>query len=149
MSKQLSTLFRYCNLPREDDGAIEFWRLEDYCIPKVVSDGNWRSNTRKVYESLRPLLKVSLREFDEGNVFKKLLDKQKVPNQPKNRNPIHKTGRLVTTEQTSRSDAQEIDRRFFLDCESTNVSVERLDQEEDADANFRRRSCWNGTTRWK
>ena len=28
-SKQLSTLLRHGHLPREDDGAIEFWRLKD------------------------------------------------------------------------------------------------------------------------
>ena len=30
VSKQLSTLLRHGDLPREDDGAIEFWRLKDY-----------------------------------------------------------------------------------------------------------------------
>ena len=30
VSKQLRTLLRHGNLPREDDGAIEFWRREDY-----------------------------------------------------------------------------------------------------------------------
>ena len=30
VSKQLSTLLRHGHLPREDDGAIEFWRLKDY-----------------------------------------------------------------------------------------------------------------------
>ena len=49
-------------------------------------------------------------------------------------NPIHRTGRLVTTEQTSRSSAQEFDTRFLLGCESTNVS-ERLDKDKDADEN--------------
>ena len=30
VSKQLITLLRHDNLPREDDGAIEFWRLKDH-----------------------------------------------------------------------------------------------------------------------
>ena len=30
VSKQLSTLLRHGHLPREDDGAIEFWRFKDY-----------------------------------------------------------------------------------------------------------------------
>ena len=30
VSKQLSTLLRHCHLLREEDGAIEFWRLKDY-----------------------------------------------------------------------------------------------------------------------
>ena len=46
------------------------------------------------------------------------------PTQP-NPNPIHRTGRPAMTEQTSRSSAQEIDTRFLLVCESTNLSFER------------------------
>ena len=38
------------------------------------------------------------------------------PTQP-NPNPIHRTGRPIVTEQTSRSSAQEIDTRSSLDCE--------------------------------
>ena len=49
--------------------------------------------------------------------------------QPKTTNPIHRTGRPVVTEQTSRSSAQEIDTRFSLHCKSTNLSVERLDKD--------------------
>ena len=37
------------------------------------------------------------------------------------------------TEQTSRSSAQEIDTRFSLVCENTNLSVERLDNDKDTD----------------
>ena len=68
--------------------------------------------------------------------------------QPKTKNPIVRTGRLVLSEQPSGSSAQEIDKRVLLDCESTNVStgetcfpscvpvsVERLDQDKDADEN--------------
>ena len=39
------------------------------------------------------------------------------------------------TEQTSRSSAQEIDTRFSLDCENTNLSFERVDKDKDADEN--------------
>ena len=56
------------------------------------------------------------------------------PTQP-NPNPIHRTGRPVMTEQTSRSSAQEIDTRFILGCESTDLFVERLDQDKDTDEN--------------
>ena len=52
-----------------------------------------------------------------------------------NLNPIHRTGRPVMTEQTSRSSAQEIDTRFFLGCESTSLCVERLDKDKDTDEN--------------
>ena len=37
------------------------------------------------------------------------------------------------TEQTSRSSAQEIDKRFLLGCESTNLFVERLEKDNDTD----------------
>ena len=30
VSKQLSTLLRHGSLPRENDGAIEFWGMQDY-----------------------------------------------------------------------------------------------------------------------
>ena len=56
------------------------------------------------------------------------------PTQP-NLNPIHRTGRPVTAEQTSRSSAQEIDTRFLLGCENINLSVERLDKDKDTDEN--------------
>ena len=69
--------------------------------------------------------------------------------QPKTQNPIVRTGRPVLAEQPSGSgsNAQEIDKRVLLDCESTNVrtgrpvsscvpvSVERLGQDKDADEN--------------
>ena len=54
------------------------------------------------------------------------------PTQP-NPNPIHRTGRPVVTEQTSRSSAQEIDTRFSLDCENSNLFVERLEKDKDTD----------------
>ena len=52
-----------------------------------------------------------------------------------NTNPIVRTGRPVSTEQPSSSSAQEIDKRFLLGCESTNVSVERSNEDKDADEN--------------
>ena len=67
--------------------------------------------------------------------------------QPQTKNPIVRTGRLANSEQTFGSSAQEIDKRVLFDCESTNVrrgifvyscvtvSVERLDQDKDADEN--------------
>ena len=67
--------------------------------------------------------------------------------QPKTKKPIVRTGRRVLAEQPSRSSAQEIDKPFLLFCESTNertgrlvsccvpASVERLDQDKDADEN--------------
>ena len=52
VSKQLSTLLRHGNLPREDDGAIEFWRLKDYLRNHFEqsqhwSDEQWKSTMAK------------------------------------------------------------------------------------------------------
>ena len=84
----------------------------------------------KVFESPRPPPKISLRD----NWMKELGSEvagQAESSQPTQ--PIHRTGRRVETEQTSRSSAQEIDTRFSLGCESTNLSVERLDKDKDTD----------------
>ena len=47
VSKQLSTLLRHGHLPREDDGAIEFWRMEylrnDLLRSQLWSDEKWKS----------------------------------------------------------------------------------------------------------
>ena len=70
--------------------------------------------------------------------------------QPKTTNPSVKTGRPVSTEQPSSSSAQEIDKRFLLDCESTTVFVERLEKKQ-RHRNKQRRRCrssQNGATRW-
>ena len=52
VSKQLSTLLRHGHQPREEDGAIEFWRLEDYLRNHFVhsqhwSDEMWKSTMAK------------------------------------------------------------------------------------------------------
>ena len=41
VSKQLSTLLRHGNLPREEDGAIEFWRLKDDLRNKFEHSQDW------------------------------------------------------------------------------------------------------------
>ena len=41
VSKQLSTLLRHGHLPREDDGAIEFWRLKDYLRNDFMQSQQW------------------------------------------------------------------------------------------------------------
>ena len=41
VSKQLSTLLRHGDLPREDDGAIEFWRSKDYLRNHVDQSQHW------------------------------------------------------------------------------------------------------------
>ena len=41
VSKQLSTLLRHGTLPREDDGAIEFWRPKDDLQNKFDNSQHW------------------------------------------------------------------------------------------------------------
>ena len=41
MSKQLSTLLRHGHLPQEEDGATEFWRLEDNLRNEFVHSQHW------------------------------------------------------------------------------------------------------------
>ena len=69
----------------------------------------------KIYESPRPPPKISLRN-DWMKEFGSEVARQAKGSQPTqpNPNPIHRTGRPVVTEQTSRSSAQEIDTRFSL-----------------------------------
>ena len=41
VSKRLSTLLRHGELPREEDGAIEFWRLRDCLRNEFVHSQHW------------------------------------------------------------------------------------------------------------
>ena len=41
VSRQLSTLLRHGHLPREEDGAIEFWRLKDALRNKFEHSQHW------------------------------------------------------------------------------------------------------------
>ena len=93
------------------------------------------------------LQRFPLKTIGWKNWVQKLLEVVKTPNKPnqKTKNPIVRTGRLVLAEQPFGSHAQEINKRVFLACESTNVrtgrrvsscvpvSVERLDQDKDGD----------------
>ena len=52
LSKKLNNLLRHGSLPREDDGAIEFWRLKEYLRNDLVhsrpwSDEKWKSTLAK------------------------------------------------------------------------------------------------------
>ena len=52
VSKQLSTLLRHGHLPREEDGAIEFWKIKEYLRNDFVrsqrwSDEKWKSTMAK------------------------------------------------------------------------------------------------------
>ena len=103
----------------------------------------------KVYASPRPPPKISFQDTWMKELGSEVAgggeDSQQT--QPKTKNPIVRTVRLVKSEQPSGSSVQEIDKRVLLASESTNVrtvrlvnsgvpvSVERLDQDKDADEN--------------
>ena len=119
------------------NAIILYNTLPAYCIPKAIKTKTGEIIHEKVCASPRPPPKISfednwMKEFgsevaghDEGS--------QQI--QPKTPHPIVRTGRPVATEPPSRSSVQEIDKRFLLGCESTNVSVERSDKDKDADEN--------------
>ena len=107
--------------------------LPAYCVPKAIRMETGEVIYEKVYASPRQPPKISLKH----DWMKKLgseVARQAEGSQPTrpNPNPNHdRTERPVVTEQPSRSSDEEIDTRFFLDCESTNVSVERSDKDAD------------------
>ena len=47
VSKQLSTLLRHGHLPREEDGATEFWRLKDDLRNKIENSQHWSDDMWK------------------------------------------------------------------------------------------------------
>ena len=47
VSKQLSTLLRHGHLPREDDGAIELWKLKEYLRNDLVQSQYWSDEKGK------------------------------------------------------------------------------------------------------
>ena len=47
VSKQLSTLLRHGHLPREEDGAIEFWRLKDCLRYEFENSQHWSDDELK------------------------------------------------------------------------------------------------------
>ena len=119
------------------NAIILYDTLPACCIPKAIKMETGEIIYEKVFVSPRPPPKIFLRNNwmkELGpEVARQALGSQ--PTQPKTPNPIVRTGRPVTTEPPSRSSAQEIDKRFSLGCESTNVSVERSDKDKDADEN--------------
>ena len=109
--------------------------LPAYCIPKTIVMESEDIIYEKVHASPRPLPKISFKDNWMKELDSEVAGGSEEPQQiqPKTPNPIDVTWRPVTTEQTSRSSVQEIDTRFSLGCESTNVSVERSDEDKDAD----------------
>ena len=131
------------------NAIILYNTLPPYCIPKSIMMETGEIIYEKVYASPRLPPKISFRD----NWMKELgsevagggEDSQQT--QPESKNPLLSTGRLEKSEQPSGSLTQEIEQSVLLGCESTNVrtgrlvsscvpvSVERLDQDKDADGN--------------
>ena len=109
------------------NSIILYNTLPAYCIPKAVRMETEEIIYEKVYESPRPPRKISLKHDwmkELGSEVARQAEGSQ-PTQP-NPNPIHdRMLRPVVTEQTSRSSVQEIDTRFSLDCNNTNLFVER------------------------
>ena len=99
-----------------------------YCIPKVVRMETEETIYDKTYASPRPPPKI----FFKDNWKKKLGSefagggKDSPQTQPKTKNLMVRTGRLVWAEQPSGSSAQEIDKGVLFGCESTKVRTVRL-----------------------
>ena len=82
VSEQLGTLLRHGHLPREDDGAFEFWRIKDYLRNGFVqsqhwSDENWKSTRQKVEETRKDFNIVLIhqdKKFCTTELFKVIQD---------------------------------------------------------------------------
>ena len=131
------------------NAIILYNTLPAYCIPKANNMETREFINEKVYESPRPPPKISLRN-DWMNELGSEVARQSEgcqSTQP-NPNPIHRTGRLVVTEQTSPSSAHEIDTRFSLDCENTHLFVERSEKDKDTDKDVDADRDRTGATPW-
>ena len=116
------------------NAIILYNTLPSFCFPKPIKMETGEIFYEKVFESLPPPPRISFKDSwmkELGSEVARQAESSQ-PTQP-NPNPMHRTGRLVETEQTSRSSAQEIDTRFSLHCEKTTLSVERLDKDKDTD----------------
>ena len=79
----------------------------------------------RVYASPRPPPKISFQDNWRKELGSEVAGggENSQQTQPKTKNPIVRTGRLVSAEQPSGSPTQEIDKGVLFDGESTNVST--------------------------
>ena len=120
-----------------------------YCIPKAIMMGTGEIIYEKVYASPRLPPKMSFKDNWMKELDSELAggSKDSQQTQPKPKTQLSRTGRPVKSEQPSGSITQEIGQGVLFDCESAGVrtgrlvdscvpvSVERLDQDKDADEN--------------
>ena len=109
------------------NGIILQETLPAYCFSKAIIMETGEILYEKVYASLWPIPKSSFRDNWMKELGSEVAggDKNSQQTQPKTTNPIVRTGRPVSTEQPSSWSAQEINKRFLVGCESTNVSTVR------------------------
>ena len=82
VSKQLTTLLRHGDLPREDDGAIEFWRLKDRLRYEFENSRHWYDEMGRVEwkeaEAIRKDFNIVLtrqdKKFFVSELFKVIQD---------------------------------------------------------------------------
>ena len=117
------------------NAIILYNTLPAYCIQKAIKMEAGEIIYEKVYASPRPPPKISFKD----NWMQKL--GSEVAGQAESSQPTQ-THPKTSTEQPSRSSAQEIDKRFLLGCKSIKVSVERSDKDKDADENVDADQVW-------
>ena len=82
VAKIMNTLLRHGHLPREEDGAIEFWRLKDYLRKEFEnsqhwSDEMWKTTMAKAEEKGKDFNTVLIRQDDQfftSELFKVIQD---------------------------------------------------------------------------
>ena len=110
------------------NAIILYDTLPAYRIPKAHMMETGEIINEKAYASPRLLPKISFKNNWMEELGSEVAGHGESSQftQSKTANPMVRTGRPVTTEQTPHSSAQEIDTHLLLGCESTNVSVERF-----------------------
>ena len=78
MAKRLNTLLRHGESPREEDGAIEFWRPKDDLRNKFEHSQHWFDDMREEAEATRKYFNIVLihqdKKFFTSELFKVIQD---------------------------------------------------------------------------
>ena len=68
VSKQLSTLLRHGDLPREEDEAIEFWRLKEYFRNDFLHSQHWSDESGRVHWQEEEILYLRALQGHSGRI---------------------------------------------------------------------------------
>ena len=79
VAKRINTLLRYGELSREEDGAIEFWRLKDdlqnqFEYSQYWSDDEWKSKVEATIKDFNIVLIRQDKKFFTFELFKVIQD---------------------------------------------------------------------------